>query len=160
MKAGFAGADAPKLIFPTHVGRPKTALAMVNTDLDSDFFIGDNARKLRGLLKLHAPIRHGVIHDWADMTHIWRHTYRELNVASEEHPLLITEAPLNPRKNRGKLAETFFESFHVPALYVAAQAILSLYASGRTTGVVLDSGDGVTHAVPVFEGTIDVRVCA
>ncbi|XP_055256395.1 beta-centractin isoform X2 [Moschus berezovskii] len=69
-----------------------------------------------------------------------------------EHPVLLTEAPLNPSKNREKAAEVFFETFNVPALFISMQAVLSLYATGRTTGVVLDSGDGVTHAVPVYEG--------
>lgn len=69
-----------------------------------------------------------------------------------QHPVLLTEAPLNPRRNREKSAEIFFETFNSPAFFVSAQAILALYASGRTTGVVLDSGDGVTHAVPVYEG--------
>lgn len=64
----------------------------------------------------------------------------------------MTEAPLNPRKNREKAAEIFFETFNVPALFVSMQAVLSLYATGRVTGVVLDSGDGVTHAVPIYEG--------
>jgi len=64
----------------------------------------------------------------------------------------LTEAPLNPRKNREKAAEIFFETFAVPALYISMQAVLSLYSTGRTTGVVLDSGDGVTHSVPIFEG--------
>ncbi len=64
----------------------------------------------------------------------------------------MTEAPLNPRKNREKAAEIFFETFAVPALYISMQAVLSLYSTGRTTGVVLDSGDGVTHSVPIFEG--------
>jgi len=59
---------------------------------------------------------------------------------------------LNPKKNREKAAEIFFETFNVPCLFISIQAVLSLYASGRTTGVVLDSGDGVTHAVPIFEG--------
>lgn len=66
--------------------------------------------------------------------------------------MLLTEAPLNPRKNREKAAEIFFETFNVPALFISMQAVLSLYASGRTTGIVLDSGDGVTHTVPVYEG--------
>jgi centractin len=65
---------------------------------------------------------------------------------------LLTEAPLNPFSNREKAAEIFFETFNAPAMFFAPQAILSLYASGRTTGLVLDSGDGVTHAVPVYEG--------
>uniref|UniRef100_F7DZD7 Actin related protein 1B n=1 Tax=Equus caballus TaxID=9796 RepID=F7DZD7_HORSE len=68
------------------------------------------------------------------------------------HPVLLTEAPLNPSKNREKAAEVFFETFNVPALFISMQAVLSLYATGRTTGVVLDSGDGVTHAVPIYEG--------
>jgi centractin len=68
--------------------------------------------------------------------------------------VLLTEAPLNPRANRAKSAEIFFENFNVPSFYVQVQAILSLYASGRTTGDVLDSGDGVTTAVPVYEGFV------
>lgn len=69
-----------------------------------------------------------------------------------QHPVLLTEAPLNPRLNRDVAAQIFFDTFNVPALFNSVQAVLSLYASGRTTGVVLDAGDGVTHAVPVFEG--------
>src|SRR3984885_5091320 len=70
----------------------------------------------------------------------------------EQHPVLLTEPPLNPRSNRDTAAQILFETFNVPALYTSIQAVLSLYASGRTTGIVLDSGDGVTHAVPVYEG--------
>lgn len=66
--------------------------------------------------------------------------------------MLLTEAPLNPRTNRDTAAQILFETFNVPALYTSIQAVLSLYASGRTTGVVLDAGDGVSHAVPVFQG--------
>jgi centractin len=69
-----------------------------------------------------------------------------------QHPVLLTEAPLNPRANRDTAAQILFETFNVPALYTSIQAVLSLYASGRTTGIVLDSGDGVSHAVPVYEG--------
>lgn len=69
-----------------------------------------------------------------------------------QHPVLITEAPLNPRQNRDTAAQILFETFNVPALYTSIQAVLSLYASGRTTGIVLDAGDGVSHAVPVYEG--------
>lgn len=69
-----------------------------------------------------------------------------------QHPVLLTEAPLNPRANREMAAQILFETFNVPALFTSIQAVLSLYASGRTTGIVLDSGDGVSHAVPVYEG--------
>lgn len=66
--------------------------------------------------------------------------------------VLLTEAPMNPKVNREKMAEIMFEKFNVPSLYVSIQAVLALYAAGKTTGVVLDAGDGVTHTVPVFEG--------
>lgn len=83
-----------------------------------------------------------------------KHVYSKpnLNAQREDHPVLLTEAPLNPRQNRDKIAEIFFETFRAPAIFFAPPAVLSLYASGRTTGVVLDVGEGVTHAVPVYEG--------
>jgi len=73
-------------------------------------------------------------------------------LTAPQHPVLLTEAPLNPRQNRDTAAQILFETFNVPALYTSIQAVLSLYASGRTTGIVLDAGDGVSHAVPVYEG--------
>lgn len=153
IKAGFAGAETPKVVFPAYVGRPKHLRVMANA-AEGDVFVGNKATDYRGILKLNYPTEHGIINDWADMQKIWQHTYSELNVAQDQHPVLLTEAPLNPHSNRAKAAETFFEVFNAPALYVQVQAILSLYASGRTTGVVLDSGDGVTNAVPVYEGFV------
>jgi len=152
LKAGFAGAEMPKLIYPAYVGRPKHVKVMATGAGEGDLFVGDRAREMRGILKLSYPTSHGVVHDWEDMHHLWQHMYHELSIVQDQHPVLLTEAPLNPKTNRGKAAEIFFETFNVPALYVQLNAILSLYASGRTTGVVLDSGDGVTSAVPVYEG--------
>merc|ERR1712157_146430 len=90
-----------------------------------DSYVGDEAQSKRGILTLKYPIEHGI---------------------------LLTEAPLNPKANREKMTQIMFETFNTPAMYVAIQAVLSLYASGQTTGIVMDSGDGVSHNVPVYEG--------
>ena len=152
IKAGFSGDAAPTAICPSIVGRPRHRGVMVGMN-EHEYFVGDRLNSMRGVLSLDYPIENGIINNWSDMEKVWHHTmYDLLRIAPEEHPVLLTEAPMNPKRNREKIIEMMFEKFKVPSTYISIQAILSLYASGRTTGLVLDSGDGVTHAVPVFEG--------
>ncbi len=153
-KNGFAGEDNPRSVWPTLIGVPKYTAIMSDVDhYQREYYIGKEAMSIRGVLKLIYPIEHGIIKDWDAMTRIWHYTFfNDLKVDPTQYPVLLTEPPQNPIKNREKMAEIMFETFGVPAIYVSMQAVLSLYASGRTTGLVIDSGDGVTHIVPIFEG--------
>lgn len=118
-----------------------------------DYYLGDEAQSKRGILSLSYPIRHGIVTNWEEMEKIWHHTFfNELRVAPEEHAVMCTEAPLNPKNNRERMCAIMFETFNCSSWFLQIQAVLSLYSSGRTTGCVLDSGDGVTHVVPIYEG--------
>jgi len=151
-KAGFAGDDAPCAVFPALTGHQRYDVTMTGTEVN-DTYIGNEAQSKRGILSLRYPIERGIVTNWDDMEKIWHHTfYNELCVAPEEHPLLMTEVPMNPKANRERMTQLMFETFNVPSFYLALQAILSLYASGRTTGIVLDVGDGVSHVLPIYEG--------
>ena len=152
IKAGIAGDDAPRSVFKTIVGKPKLPGIMVGLD-QKDVYVGDEAKEKKGVLKLECPIQRGLIQNWDDMEKVWNHTiYQEMKTTPEEQAILLSEPPLNPKENREKTTEIMFEAFHVPSLYLGIQAVLALYASGRTTGLVVDSGEGVTHTVPIYEG--------
>jgi actin len=143
IKCGFAGEDKPISCFPAVIGGPKIS----GTKELIGNAVSDNEINLR------YPINHRIVRDWNDMGKLWHHTfYNELKVDPMDYPVLLTEAPLNPKANREKMVQIMFETFNVPALYIANEAVLALYASGRVTGTVLHSADDVTHVVPIYEG--------
>ena len=99
------------------------------------------------------PITNGAIQNWQDMHEVWRHTFHDqLRVDPRECKILLTDPPQNPKRNRQKMMETMFETWGFDGVYIQVQAVLTLYAQGLLTGLVLDSGDGVTHVVPVIDG--------
>ncbi|CCH58950.1 hypothetical protein TBLA_0B01070 [Henningerozyma blattae CBS 6284] len=153
LKAGFGGDDKPKCFEYSLIGTPKYDKVMVG-GVEKGKFVGNLAQEYRGLLKLRYPMDHGIIENWEHMETVWDHIFKDCLKVSNlgEHPLVVTEAPLNPKPNREKMCETLFESFNIPALYIANPAVLSLYASGRTTGCVVEAGDGYCSSVPIYEG--------
>ncbi|XP_069804550.1 actin-related protein T2 [Dendropsophus ebraccatus] len=151
-KAGLSNDTVPRAVISSVIGRVRSEHSLFGANR-KQYYVGEEAQALRGILKLTHPIKHGIVTSWPDMEKIWQHMYNcELHIQSSEMPVLLSEPPLNPTNNRETMAEVMFESFNVPAMYVELQATLSLYASGRTSGLVMDVGDGVTTAYPIFEG--------
>ncbi|VDB90027.1 unnamed protein product [Peniophora sp. CBMAI 1063] len=149
-KAGFAGEDAPRVCFPTVVGRPS---GDQENDLNK-FYIGDEAQSNHNTLTLTHPVHRRLPTDWDSLETLWHHTlHTSLRAHATEHPILLAEPPLTPASHRETAAQIMFESLGAPAYYAANQAVLALYAaSARTTGVVFDAGYEVAHVVPVYEG--------
>uniref|UniRef100_A0A0K8R4G6 Actin-related protein 3 n=1 Tax=Ixodes ricinus TaxID=34613 RepID=A0A0K8R4G6_IXORI len=168
-KLGFAGNKEPQFIIPSaiairesaKIGDQATRRLAKGID-DLDFFIGDEALDASGYAVKY-PIRHGIVEDWDLMERFWEQSiFKYLRAEPEDHYFLLTEPPLNTPENREYTAEIMFESFNVPGLYIAVQAVLALAASWTSrqmgertlTGLVIDSGDGVTHCIPVAEGYV------
>jgi len=154
VKCGFAGSNFPHAIFQSMVGRPvlRSEEKIENVQL-KDIMVGDEASKLRSMLQITYPLDNGIIRNWEDMMYVWDYTFSEkLKINPKECKIMLTEAPMNPQSNRKKMIEVMFEKYGFNSAYISIQAVLTLYAQGLLTGVVVDSGDGVTHIVPVYEG--------
>jgi len=156
LKVGFGGNESPTHILPSYVSIPKHRGSMFAKKVTTtdNLAAGDKAvdqAKTRDF-KLRCPLEYGIVKSFKDMTALWERAYDLLSATSSDHAVLLTEPPSNPMTARNEMVKTFFEKFEVPSLFIGEQATLALYASGRTTGVVLDSGEGVTHCVPIFEG--------
>lgn len=153
VKCGFAGDNFPTAVFPAMVGRPiLRAEEKIEDIVVKDIMVGDECAKLRHALEVSYPLDNGIIRNWEDMCHLWGYTWEKLQIDPTECQIMLTEPPMNPTKNREKMLEVMFEKYGFQRMYVSIQAVLTLYAQGLLTGVVCDSGDGVTHVVPVYEG--------
>ena len=152
-RVGFSFEDLPGSVFPTVFGRVGGRPIYIGPGIAREGYVGHEALSKRGIASLKYPIKRGIVTNWEFMEKIWSHNLiLEMNIAMEEHCVLLTETPLNPTANREKMCQLMFERFRVPAMCVAVQAVLSLFASGRSSGIVLDSGGGVSNVVPVYEG--------
>ncbi|XP_042335165.1 actin-related protein T2-like [Sceloporus undulatus] len=141
-KAGISGESQPQSVISSLVGCQRV----------EEYCTGKEALRKKDNV-LNYPVERGIISCWDNMEKLWNHIYKyELKVKSSTSPLLLSEPPLNPLRNREIITELMFEHFKVPALYLSIQATLALYASARTTGLVMDSGHGVTHTVPIYDG--------
>ena len=106
----------------------------------------------RSWYKIKRPIERGLVTDWNDMESIWQYSFNNLRVTVEECVALLLESPTNPKVNREKMTQIMFERFLVPAMLGVNNAVMSLFASGRTTGLVLSCGEDISHSVPIYEG--------
>ena len=153
LRAGFAGEEDPRCAFPSIVGQLRYSFNSIQKDRKKDVYIGEEALKNSDKFQINYPIEHGIITNWDEMEKVWHYTfYDQLHVDPSEHPILITEHSKNPKSNREKMIQIMFETFNVPSFCAYRSTILSLYASGRSTGVVCDIGDGVSEVLPIYEG--------
>ena len=148
IKAGFSGDKKPKAVFPTLIGREKN-----KENSDSDFYVGDIVYEKYDSLNVKCPISRGIIFDWNEMEKIWDYTFNQaLKVSPSEHNILLTQNILNVGDKIKKMCQIMFETFNVPGLWIQNQPSLSLYAAGKYTGFVIDSGESNTQFVPYFDG--------
>ena len=151
VKAGFSKEEVPKIVFPN--------ILLIKCDefQIKDYFVFnysyDNIEIDKDFdLNLKYPIENGTVTDWNDMEKIWDKAFEKLGVSPSEYNVMITENSLNTKINREKISEIMFENFDVPGLYITNPAVLSLISSGRFSGIVIDSGEGITSFVPIFDG--------
>ncbi|KAL1197334.1 Actin-related protein 4 [Cardamine amara subsp. amara] len=176
-KAGYAGEDAPKAVFPSVVGAVDGVEAMdmdvdstktnSNSDDSKTNFVesGKGKRKLyvgsqalnyrRDHMEVLSPMKDGIVSDWDLVDNIWEHAFRScLMIDPKEHPMLLAEPPLNSQQQREKAAELMFEKYKVPALFMAKNPVLTSFATGRATSLVVDCGGGSTTIAPVHDGYV------
>ena len=152
IKAAFGGEDGLRSIFSSLVGTPKMFGLMVGVE-QQERYVGDEAIAKLENMDFNAPIKRGEVADWEKFETLMHHLfYSEMKVVPEEISILISESPKASKENRSKLSELLFETFNVQKIHVGNSAMLGLYAYGKTTGLLVDSGFNVSSSVPVYEG--------
>ena len=153
MKAGYAGDEAPRAVFPAVVGHNMFDRGAPGASW-KEAYVGDEACKRASIVTLRYPLRRGVVKDWDDMEKVWRWTFeKELVVDPSEHPVLLTEHRSLHKEQREKAMQIMFETFSVPSFFTARPSVLALYAEGITTGVVVDCGEGRTDICCSYDGS-------
>eukprot|EP00611_Tribonema_gayanum_P009410 TRINITY_DN1921_c1_g2_i2.p1 TRINITY_DN1921_c1_g2~~TRINITY_DN1921_c1_g2_i2.p1 ORF type:complete len:337 (-),score=52.03 TRINITY_DN1921_c1_g2_i2:655-1557(-) len=151
-KAGLAHEATPRAAFRSVVGRSKNT---TGGTAQTSTYVGDAAISAADKLNISNPIQRGVVTNWDDMETLWQHIFAdELRTSADEHAVVLCEAMLTTDADRQRMGQMVFEKFNARAVYFNAKPVLSLYASGRTDGCVVQSGDGVTHTVPVADGVV------
>eukprot|EP00850_Spirogloea_muscicola_P011252 SM000069S20689 [mRNA] locus=s69:185200:189128:+ [translate_table: standard] len=154
VKCGYAGSNFPRAVFPCIVGRSVMPFEDESTGKPGkDIYIGEECANLQQQLDVSYPVANGVVQNWEDMELVWEHAFHyHLKIDASESKILLTDPLLNPRPNRERIIQIMFENFNFEQVFIQNQAILSLYAQGLLTGLVVNSGDGVTHVVAVVDG--------
>lgn len=152
LKVGYAGQDQPRFTIPMTVGTPKPGSQMVGIQ-NKEFFVGYEAIAKQNLLDMINPMDNGVVSNWDYIEHLWHDVfYNDLHIEPENYCVLVGEKPLVPLSTREKMIQTMFETFNVGGFFSCQQSVLALFSSGKTTGIVLDAGEGNHTIVPVYEG--------
>lgn len=150
-KVGTTGEDIPTSIFPTLLGKAKNSFK----DMDKDFYIGQEAWEKRSVLDLSKPVQRGLIKDWDGLEKIMNFAYLEkIKIDSTLHPILIGISINTEPVSKERLMLTSFESFGVEGFYCCPKPVLTLYGSGRTSGIVIDSGDEQSSISSVKNGDV------
>ena len=158
LKAGLSNTEIPAVTMPALIGRPMLRYAEKLEDKElKPIMIGDEVVPVRSLLELTYPMKEGIIVNADDMSLLWEYCIKEklkLKDDLKERKVLLTEAPSNPNDNKIKMGEILFEKLGVGYFNIEPQAKLTLFCEGLETGIILDSGDGVSHCIPVAFSTI------
>lgn len=146
IRAGIGGDSEPQTVMPNIIGRPPKILPGTK-----EVYVGSEAFSQRGIT-FNCPIENKVIKNFDDIEKIWSHIFeKEMNLNMEEHPILMTESFTTQRSSKEKAVQIMMETFKVPAYYSTSPSLLSLYASGITTGVTIDAGESMTTILPIYE---------